>query len=440
MRKIYLHTNFFIYLLCLMGFFILSFFWESLFSWAEAALYVFALLCFLDFLFLFTLKKGITAQRILPSRLSNSDENPIEVEIKSFYSFPIYIQLIDEIPFQFQKRNFEYTLYFKQTEEKILRYTLRPTERGEYSFGKLNAFVYSPLRLLMKRYISCEQAKVATYPSFIQMRKFELIAFSQRLFDYGIKKIRKIGHTMEFEHIRDYVQGDDMRTINWKASSKRGQLMVNQYQDEKAQHVYTLIDKGRSMYMPFEGLSLLDYAINTSLALTNIILKKQDKAGIFTFSRKVEDRVVADRKTNQMERIMETLYRIETDFKETDFSRLYSDINSTIKQRSLLMLYTNFETPNSLYRQLPFLKAIARKHLLVVIFFQNTELEALLQKPSEHIQEVYDKVIAEKFSFEKRLIVQELTRHGIQCILTPPQQLTIQSVNKYLEIKARGMI
>ena len=94
--------------------------------------------------------------------------------------------------------------------------------------------------------------------------------------------------------------------------------------------------------MPFEGLSLLDYAINTSLALTNIILKKQDKAGIFTFSRKVEDRVVADRKSDQMQRIMEKLYRIETDFKETDFGRLYSDINNTIKQRSLLMLYTNF--------------------------------------------------------------------------------------------------
>ena len=440
MRRIYLHTGFFIGLLCLVGLFVLSFFFRMLFPLVQLALFGFASLCLIDFLLVFTTRKGVTAQRQLPERLSNSDENLIEVYIKNLYSFPVYIQLIDEIPFQFQKRNFEYTFFFKAGQEKCMHYYLRQTERGEYNFGKLNAFVYTPMRLFMKRYISCENAMVATYPSFIQMKKFELIAFSQRLFDYGIKKIRKIGHTMEFEHIRDYVQGDDIRTINWKASSKRGQLMVNQYQDEKSQHVYTLIDKGRSMYMPFEGLSLLDYAINTSLALTNIIIKKQDKAGIFTFSKKVEDRVVADRKASQMERIMETLYRIETDFKETDFSRLYSDINNTIKQRSLLMLYTNFETPNSLYRQLPFLKAIAKKHLLVVIFFQNTELEQMLHKPSEHIQEVYDKVIAEKFSFEKRLIVQELTRHGIQCILTRPQELTLQSINKYLELKARGMI
>lgn len=423
-----------------MGLFLLSFFWEKLLPIAQGALWLFAILCFIDFVLVFSIKKGFSATRILPERLSNSDENLIEINVKNEYPIPVSIKLIDEIPFQFQKRNFEYTMHLKKRQEKTFQYHLRPTERGEYSFGKLNAFVFSPLRLVMKRYISCENAMVATYPSFIQMKKFELIAFSQRLFDFGLKKIRKIGHTMEFEHIRDYVQGDDIRTINWKASSKRGQLMVNQYQDEKSQNVYTLIDKGRSMQMPFEGLSLLDYAINTSLALTNIILKKQDKAGIFTFSKKIEDRVVAERKSSQMEKIMNTLYAIQTNFLETDFGRLYTDINNTLKQRSLLLLYTNFETKNSLHRQLPYLKAIAKKHLLVVIFFKNTELEQMIRKPSTSIREVYDKVIAEKFSFEKRLIVQELTRHGIQCILTEPKDLTLQSINKYLEIKARGMI
>ena len=440
MKKLYLHSYFFIWLLSLMGLFLLSFFWERLFPIAQGVLYVFIFLCFIDFILIFSIKNGITANRILPERLSNSDENLIEINVKSKYPIAIYVYLIDEIPFQFQKRNFGHTIFLKKYNERIFQYYLRPTERGEYNFGKLNAFVFSPLRLLMKRYISCENAKVATYPSFIQMKKFELIAFSQRLFDFGLKKIRKIGHTMEFEHIRDYVQGDDIRTINWKASSKRGQLMVNQYQDEKSQNVYTLIDKGRSMQMPFEELSLLDYAINTSLALTNIILKKQDKAGIFTFSQKIEDRVVAERKSSQMEKIMNTLYAIETNFLETDFGRLYTDINSMLKQRSLLLLYTNFETRNSLHRQLPYLKAIAKKHLLVVIFFKNTELEEMIHKPSSSIREVYDKVIAEKFSFEKRLIVQELTRNGIQCILTAPKDLTLQSINKYLELKARGMI
>ena len=103
-------------------------------------------------------------------------------------------------------------------------------------------------------------------------------------------------------------------------------------------------------------------------------------------------------------------------------------------------LFTNFETMDGLSRQLPFLKAIARNHLLVVIFFQNTELELLLNKTANNTQEIFDKIIAEKFAFEKKLIVHELKKYGIHCILSKPENLTIDTINKYLEVKARGMM
>ncbi|MPN21855.1 hypothetical protein SDC9_169237 [bioreactor metagenome] len=194
------------------------------------------------------------------------------------------------------------------------------------------------------------------------------------------------------------------------------------------------------MQMPFDGMSLLDWAINSTLALSNIVTRKQDKAGMFTFSRKVEDRVPASRQAGQMQKIMNALYRIETNFFESDFNRLYVEIKQSITQRSLLILYTNFETTDALQRQLPYLKAISRNHLLIVIFFRNTELNKLIERRAEKLNEVYDKIIAEKFAFEKRLIVRELTRHGIQCVLSSPENLTIDSINKYLEVKARGMV
>jgi uncharacterized protein (DUF58 family) len=245
---------------------------------------------------------------------------------------------------------------------------------------------------------------------------------------------------MEFEQIKDYVQGDDLRTINWKATAKKSQLMVNQFQDEKSQNVYMIIDKGRVMKMPFNGLSLLDYAINATLVLSNVILKKQDKAGMFTFSKKVGNRVVAEKRQSQMQQIMESLYNIKTDFFESDFSRLYIDVKKHINQRSLIMLYTNFETLDGLYRQLPYLKGIAKNHLLVVVFFNNTELDELIQQKANTVQEIYDKVIAEKFAFEKRLIVNELRKYGIYSVLTKPENLTLDTINKYLEIKARGIL
>jgi uncharacterized protein (DUF58 family) len=200
------------------------------------------------------------------------------------------------------------------------------------------------------------------------------------------------------------------------------------------------IDKGRVMKMPFNGLSLLDYAINSTLVLSNVILKKGDKAGMFTFSKKVENRVAAERRSAQMQKVLENLYNVKTDFFESDYSRLYADIKKNINQRSLILLFTNFETLDGLQRQLPYLKGIAKSHLLVVVFFENTELEELIHKKADNVQEVYDQVIAEKFAFEKRLIVNELKKWGIYSVLTKPEDLTLEMINKYLEIKARGIL
>ncbi len=394
----------------------------------------------LDIFILFISKEGIEAHRSTPEKLSNGDENAIVVSVKNYYTFPIRAKIIDEIPFQFQIRNFEIIRKIKANATDDFQYYLRPTERGEYFFGSLNVYAISPLRLISKRYIFDKDAMVPTYPSYIQLRKYDLIAFSNNLFQYGLKKIRRIGHTMEFEQIKEYVAGDDIRTINWKATAKKNSLMVNQFQDEKSQSIYMVIDKGRTMQMPFNGLSLLDYAINATLVLSNIILKKHDRAGMLSFSKKVENRVVAEKRNSQMQSILENLYNISTDFFESDYSRLYADIKKNINQRSLILLYTNFETIDGLQRQLPYLKGIAKNHLLVVVFFQNTELNHIIQKKSEKIQEIYDKVIAEKFIFEKKLIVNELKKHGIHSVLTQPENLTLDTINKYLEIKSRGIL
>jgi uncharacterized protein (DUF58 family) len=424
----------------MIGLFVCAFIFPFLYNAVWYLLLILLLFLALDIFILFVAKNGIEATRTTPEKLSNGDENPIAISIQNHYTFSINAKVIDEIPFQFQIRNFEIKRKLKNNSQDDFKYNLRPTERGEYFFGTLNIYASSPLLLVSRRYRFAQNAMVPTYPSYIQLRKFDLIAFSNNLFQYGVKKIRRIGHTMEFEQIKEYVQGDDIRTLNWKATAKKNSLMVNQFQDEKSQSVYMVIDKGRVMQMPFNGLSLLDYAINATLVLSNVILKKQDKAGMFAFSKKVENRVFAEKRSSQMQKVLESLYAIKTDFFESDYSRLYVDVKKNITQRSLLILYTNFETMDGLRRQLPYLKGIAKNHLLVVVFFQNTELNQLINKKTETIHEVYDKVIAEKFNFEKRLIVSELKKYGIYSLLTQPENLTLDTINKYLEVKARGIL
>ncbi len=439
-KPLYIQNRFFYACIVIMILFVISFVFPKWFQIVRLLLLLLLALTFLDAVILFFAKQGIKGYRVLPEKLSNGDHNPIRLRIENFYTFPVYIRIIDEIPEQFQVRNFKIDRKLDASSITELQYELRPVARGEYHFGKLNIYASSVFGLVARRFISGENAMVPTYPSFMQLRKFDLLAMSNNLHQYGIKKIRRIGHTMEFEQIKEYVLGDDLRTINWKATAKKNQLMVNQFQDEKSQPVYSVIDKGRVMKMPFDGLMLLDYAINAALVISNVALKKHDKAGIIAFSKKLENIVVAEKRTSQMNLILEALYNVETDFFESDFGRLYADIKRKITQRGLMLLYTNFETLDGLHRQIPYLKGIAKNHLLVVIFFKNTELESIINNPAETVQQAYDKVIAEKFAFEKRLIVNELQKYGIQSILTTPENLTIDTINKYLEIKARGLL
>jgi uncharacterized protein (DUF58 family) len=440
LKPFFLQNRFFYACIGIIVLFVLSFIFPRLFNIVKLILLLLVVVTVLDIIILFAAKNGVKGERILPEKFSNGDENPVRLVIQNFFTFNILVTIIDEIPEQFQERNFKIDRKLKATSTTEIEYKLRPVERGEYHFGKLNIYVTSIFGLIARRFSYNDGGMVPNYPSFMQLRKYDLLAMSNNLHQYGIKKIRKIGHTMEFEQIKDYVLGDDLRTINWKATAKRNQLMVNQFQDEKSQPIYSVIDKGRVMKMPFEGLTLLDYAINAALVISNVALKKQDKAGILAFSKKVENIVVAERRTSQMNLILETLYNVNTDYFESDFGRLYGDVKRNITNRSLMLLYTNFETLDGLHRQLPYLKGIAKNHLLVVIFFKNTELNALISEQAETVQQAYDKVIAEKFAFEKRLIVNELQKYGIQSILTEPENLTIDTINKYLEIKARGLI
>ena len=218
-------------------------------------LFLFAIL--LDIVILFS-KNGIDAQRILSEKFSNSDQNPVTIQIQNKFRFKVYLEIIDELPVQFQKRDFIRKIDIESNSNTEFQYFVRPVERGEYYFGKLNLYVSNKLKLVKKRLIFDEDQMVKVYPSIIQMRKYDFLAIDKRLKQPGLKKIRRIGHTQDFEQIKEYVPGDDIRSINWKATAKQAGLMVNQYQDEKAQPVYSVIDTGRLMKMPFNGLSLLD--------------------------------------------------------------------------------------------------------------------------------------------------------------------------------------
>jgi uncharacterized protein (DUF58 family) len=420
--------------------FMLSFFVPSFFLVAVALLLFTGMTILVDLLLLYTRGRAINAQRMLPDRLSNGDENKITIEIENHYDFRITYTLIDELPYQFQERKWKREVGTDARSHTLLEYSLVPQERGEYQFGNINIFVNGPLRTVRRRFTIPQERTVKVYPSFVQMRRYQLSAVGTHLQQSGVKRIRKLGHSMEFEQIKEYVRGDDYRTINWKATARHGDLMVNNFTDERSQQIYCVINKGRVMKMPFGGMTLLDYSINAALVLSNVALQRQDKAGLICFGQQLDSFITADKKPTQINLILESLYKQQTNFLEPDFEKLFSAVRNRIAHRSLLVLFTNFESFESLERELPSLKRLAHYHLLMVVFFENTELQELTEARVNTTEDIYIKTIAEKYRHEKRLIAKELRRHGIISVLSSPQNLTINSLNKYLELKKRQSI
>ncbi|MES2651574.1 MAG: DUF58 domain-containing protein [Bacteroidota bacterium] len=437
---LFLSTRLFIVLGVCAALFLFSFFLPLL---GDLPYFIFGTIIVLigvDLFLLYSTKGYVFLRRVVPERLSNGDENELKLYLENFYPFTVTVGIIDEIPFQFQKRDLWFTTVLKSHAKTTILYHLRPTKRGQYEFGITRLYVRSPLALLERRFNVGDSKVVPVYPSFLKLRQYELLAISNRITDVGIKKVRRIGHSLEFDQVKNYVVGDDYRSVNWKATARRADLMVNSFTDEKAQHIYCVIDKSRAMKMTFEELSLLDYAINASLILSSVALAKQDKAGLITIAEKTGSVVTADRRPTQLHKIMEVLYKEKTRHLETDMEALYTTIRSTLKQRSLVVFFTNFEHISALERQLPFLKRIAKFHLLLVVFFENTTLKVITEKPAEDVEGIYVKTIAEKFAFEKKLMVKELSKHGILSLLTAPKNLTVNVVNDYLAIKAKQQL
>lgn len=420
--------------------YVLSFAWSILLPAAHVfGLIICAIFC-IDVFKLFRYKTPVSASRSMAKLLSLGDENTITLKITNHCKSKFYAQIIDELPTQLQYRNFLIKAELKPTNVEKLTYTITPKERGKYAFGHVVVYVHTRINFASRRLNAATEYTASVYPSIIQMRKFSLFANPKYARVLGIKKIRKLGHNYEFDQIKNYVSGDDYRSLNWKATGRHNQLMVNQYQDERSQPVYFLIDKSRQMKLPFNNMALLDYAINTTLVLSNIALQKNDRVGLLTFANHTETFLKASSSGKQLSVLLEQLYAQQESHEEANFEFLYNTVRNRITTRSLLILFTNIESKHTLKRNLPLFKKLAKSHLFLVVVFENTNLTTYSNELAEDLIDVYLKSAAKQQSIEKKQLVLELQKHGIQTLYTKPENLSINTVNKYIAFKARGLI
>lgn len=419
--------------------FFLSFFFS--FLWALSLIYIalLGLLTISDYFLLFS-RSGIRSGRDVRPVFDLGHENEVTIRLHNDYAFDAALAVIDEVPAEFQVRDFLIRGSIGRQSGLSLTYMLRPVKRGAYAFGDLVVYASSPIGLLRRRYKNSETGSFKVYPTpkLTDRKSIDARLGPADALESG--KGVKAGQSLEFDQIKEYIAGDDIRNINWKSTARNASMMVNHYIESRSQQVYCIVDKGRTMKMPFDQMSLMDYAINASLAISKTVLAKYDKAGIVTFGHLATGFLQADRKADQLLRIKDHLYAQSTQFQDSHFEPMVLTLMRKINQRSLLILFTNFETLAAMERQLPYLRKLASRHLLLVVFFENTLIRDLQNGYPDDLEGIYIKTIADRFVFEKRQIVKELGRYGIQSLLTAPSRLGTDTINKYLEIKQRRLI
>ncbi|MBP9160869.1 MAG: DUF58 domain-containing protein, partial [Flavobacteriales bacterium] len=214
--------------------FIAAYFLPELLPVAVGAISLLFAATVLDIIRLFRVKDGISASRHTLAKWSNGDENPVTVEVRNNYAFPVDVRVLDELPVQLQERGLDLQRRIPAGATEALAYMVRPLTRGVYAYGAINVLTRTGWGLAEKRYKQEQGREIAVYPSYIHLRKYELMALADPFSMAGVRKVRRSAQRSEFERIRDYIPGDDRRTVNWKAVARKGKLMVNQYQDEKA--------------------------------------------------------------------------------------------------------------------------------------------------------------------------------------------------------------
>ncbi len=379
--------------------------------------------------------------RIGENKLSIYAVEKIKLRVYNRSKRKIYMEIKDEIP----------SLYFKCHEgivkgyimpysKRDFEYEVIPQKRGAFKFGDIHIRYESNLRLLMKEFKVSMEREYKVYPNLQELKKYRLSAYKSKLYQTGEKRFKSLGHGTQFESLREYVLGDEYRKINWKATARENRPIVNQYEPEKNQHVYILIDTGRPMSYSVRGYKKLDLAINTGLLLSDIVNQNGDMSGLMVFNIEVNNLIMPGKGNNHRNRLMEALYHIEDTNNTSNYEEAFYYLRRKEKRRSLIVLFTDFDTIEEAEDIMGVLEVISKNNIVMVMLIEDENLKKMVSISPAGEEEVFNKGVALEMVEERKKIIHKLNAKGIMCIECPPEKLAMSTINRYLYIKNRMVL
>lgn len=438
----FLKNRFFIILFSIAAISALGILVDVLYGVAIAALCLFAIVSIADAVMLMTLR--LEGERSIASKLDLGEENIISFNVKIKRGRLRGAYVIDEIPTEFLTDTDRHDMEKDRDGDYGCHYAITPSCRGHFELGRTLVFA-SFLGLLERRIVLVNSGKkVDVYPAFSRLREKDEQVRSKQILSTGSHKRQLPANQTEFRDIREYVVGDDIRTINWKATARTGNTMVNEYEDERSQHIVNVIDCGSAMQRTFHALSLQDHAINASLLVSYSALEKEsDCVGVCSYGPKGISFLPPRAGKVQFKSIMQQLYALGTEYGESDIEQLCLMLDRNVKRRSLVFLYTEIPTMSALERQLQFFKRISTRNCLVVVNCLDKELESVSERHFEgktqrkYHSQCVERTLAKDMVNQKQLIADTLQQNGIYCLSIYPEALSFGVLKKYLELKEK---
>lgn len=381
-------------------------------------------------------KGSFEASRVCEEKLSLGAENTVVLKIRNNSSRKLRSRLKDTIPPHFTARGGEVCLTLYPHAECEAHYTVIPQKRGEFTLGSIFMKYTGVIGLCTRTVRYGLDAQVKVYPNLKDLRRFTLAAMEKTRLLAGMKKTRLYGIGTEFESLREYAVGDDYRKINWMATARSNRLIVNNFESEKNQQVFILMDSSRVMNSEINGVKKLDYSINAAFLLADVATRKGDRAGLLVFDSTVRRFVRSGKGQGQFRLIASSLYNVEQELVTADYRGALNYLNERQKRRSLLCIFTELFNADEAFELVKTLKVLAARHVPLVITIKDERLEQAAAQPVADTAGAYLKGAAVKLIKERENVKRIFADSGIASLDVPPDRLSIEVINKYLTMKA----
>jgi len=385
---------------------------------------------------LLTRRGRIRVTRVLPARVSLSVPTRVALEVHNLSRRTVRVRLAEELPEGVDAEPAECEGRFKPGQRRSLEYRLVARRRGRRRLSSIDVRVLPAMGLFYRQFRLDMPADLHVFPNLVSIRKYELLVRRGLAREQGVARLRQIGPGAEFESLRQYVVGDDIARVEWKATAKRSQLIIKNFQPERRQSVLVAIDVGRATAGEFQGISRLDYLINAALMLAYVVLRQGDWFSLIAFSDRIESYLPPVRRLPSIERVAQALYELEPRLLEADYGAACRFLGLKNRKRSLICVMTDVIDRHASDVILAYLARFARRHLPLAVTLANPEVRAVAESPIAGTSDPYSKAVALDVLAARAEALTAMRRQGVSVLDVDPRALTAELINRYLAIKS----